>query len=74
MSFRTVEGEGVVAEVRRDVNGRVSIIGNLTKTAGLRQTIRWIAPNEPTVDFHLMVQAYLIMTRTKHLVIHQIRV
>jgi len=51
MSFRTVEGEGVVAEVRRDVNGRVSIIGNLTKTAGLRQTIRWIAPNEPHRGF-----------------------
>lgn len=51
MSFRTVNGEGVYAEVRRDVNGRVSIIGKITKTAGFRQSIRWIAPNAPHRGF-----------------------
>lgn len=45
MSFRTVQGEGVIAEVRRDVNGRIIIDGKLTKTLGLNQSIRWMAPN-----------------------------
>lgn len=45
MSLRTVEGEGVRAEVRRDTNGRVSVIGIMTRFQGQKQKIRWISPN-----------------------------
>lgn len=44
MSFRTAQGDGVIAEVRRDVNGRIAIQGQLTKTQGQKQSIRWMAP------------------------------
>ena len=44
MSLRTVEGEGVHAEVRRDTEGRISVRGQLTKFQGEKQNIRWISP------------------------------
>jgi len=44
MSLRTVEEEGVRAEIRRDTMGRVSVNGVLTKFQGMKQRIRWIAP------------------------------
>lgn len=48
MSLRTFKGDGVEAEVRRDASGRVYVSGTLTKYAGSRQTIRWMAPQKPT--------------------------
>lgn len=44
MSLRTVEGDGVQAEVRRDTQGRVFISGVMTKFQGQKQQIRWISP------------------------------
>ena len=48
MSLRTYSGDGVQAEVTRDSSGRVYVKGMLTKYAGARQIIRWIAPQKPT--------------------------
>lgn len=48
MSFRTVQGEQVSAEVRRATSGAVEIAGAIHRFVGKRQLIRWIAPNKPT--------------------------
>lgn len=47
MSFRTVEGDGVIAEVTRDTAGRVRVTGNMTKFSGEKQNIRWVSPRGP---------------------------
>jgi len=47
MSLRTVDGDGVVAQVSRDTAGRVTVVGKMTKFSRQRQTIRWIAPKSP---------------------------
>jgi hypothetical protein len=47
MSYRHIEGDGIVADIRRDVNGKVYISGQITKYGAKDMTIRWIAAKEP---------------------------
>uniref|UniRef100_A0A6C0KZD7 Uncharacterized protein n=1 Tax=viral metagenome TaxID=1070528 RepID=A0A6C0KZD7_9ZZZZ len=47
MSFRSVQGDGVEAQVRRDTQGRILVSGHIRKFQG-RQIIEWVAPNLPT--------------------------
>lgn len=47
MSLRTVDGDGVVAQVTRDTSGRITVIGNMSKFFGQRQSIRWMSPRGP---------------------------
>ena len=47
MSLRTVKEDGVEAEVRRNIVGSVTITGMMTKYAGNKQNIRWMAPQKP---------------------------
>jgi hypothetical protein len=47
MSLRTVQGDGVEAEVKRNTAGAISVSGRMTKYAGMKQNIRWMAPQKP---------------------------
>jgi hypothetical protein len=47
MSLRKTQGENVEAEVRRSSDGTVTVSGHMTKYAGMKQNIRWMAPQKP---------------------------
>lgn len=43
MSYRRIEGDGIIADITRDVNDKVHVSGQITKYGASNMTIRWMA-------------------------------
>lgn len=43
MSYRRIQGDGIVADVTRDVNDKVHVSGQITKYGANEMSIRWMA-------------------------------
>jgi hypothetical protein len=47
MSFRHIQGDGIEVDVKRNVDGKIYVNGQITKYGARSMTIRWIAAKEP---------------------------